>query len=489
METDEAALKRLFGDLGYNYAAIKLNEHGLIPGVSFKVGPDKALEFAISKTKKADLISKIIGKLGYKSTTDVKEALPEDVISRLDNMLGGLVYIDDDTILNPLGLIYSSLDVSTAELASDYSTRELFDALGKQGKLAGKLKATLALANYEVGVHSKKSETLRHYSLILKAIYSLAELYDSPDFAVSRIILSDEEAKAFKANGLWDIEKDDTGPTSNGNPSYILSKRKGLTKDSFKTAAYELLSEGDITNLNYILPVYSAVVSTNGDVIMHSKDLNYQNTLGYAPITKVIEDLVSHATQEEILNLFSRTNFKNAYKHFGEAERVLEFFTDTVANIKTKEVPSDLADNPFYVMMRNSFEASLKVSEMLTNEFNNLHGGFKESSIFKFLGNSNARKTIGKILFENPNASDAELLVKLKQELIGINNIEHKVYYTERNETMTKQQIIALRTKQLEKLSTRWLLIIASKHKQFGKASERAYDVLVARGLKVTFVR
>ena len=54
---------------------------------------------------------------------------------------------------------------------------------------------------------------------------------------------------------------------------------------------------------------------------------------------------------------------------------------------------------------------------------------------------------------------------------------------------MTKQQIIALRTKQLEKLSTRWLLIIASKHKQFGKASERAYNVLVSRGLKVTFVR
>lgn len=424
METDEAALKRLFGDLGYNYAAIKLNEHGLIPGVSFKVGPDKALEFAISKTKKADLISKIIGKLGYKSTTDIKEALPEDVISRLDNILGGLVYIDDETILNPLGLIYSSLDLTTAELASDYSTRELFDALGKQGKLAGKLKKTLALSNYEVGVRSKKSKTLRHYVLILKAIDTLAELYDDPDFAVSRIILSKEEADAFKDKGLWGIEEDETGPIKNGNHSYIISRKEGLTKDSFKTAAYALLSEGDTTNLNYILPVYSSFVSTNGDVIMHSKDLNYQNTLGYAPVTKVIADLVSHATQEEILQLFSTTDFRNFYKHFGDTDRVLEFFTDTVANIKTKEVPSDLSDNPFYIMMRNSFEASLKVSEMLTDEFNNLHDGFKESSIFKFLGNSTARKTIGKILFENPEASDVELLLKLKQELDKLRSIK-----------------------------------------------------------------
>lgn len=52
---------------------------------------------------------------------------------------------------------------------------------------------------------------------------------------------------------------------------------------------------------------------------------------------------------------------------------------------------------------------------------------------------------------------------------------------------MTKQEIKALRTKQLEKLSTKWLLIIASKPKQFGKASDRAFNVLKAKG--INFVR
>lgn len=52
---------------------------------------------------------------------------------------------------------------------------------------------------------------------------------------------------------------------------------------------------------------------------------------------------------------------------------------------------------------------------------------------------------------------------------------------------MTKQQIKMLTTKQLEKLSTKWLLIIASKPKQFDKASDRAFEVLRAKG--INFVR
>lgn len=52
---------------------------------------------------------------------------------------------------------------------------------------------------------------------------------------------------------------------------------------------------------------------------------------------------------------------------------------------------------------------------------------------------------------------------------------------------MTKQQIKMLTSKQLEKLSTKWLLIIASKPKQFGKASDRAFEVLRAKG--INFVR
>lgn len=54
---------------------------------------------------------------------------------------------------------------------------------------------------------------------------------------------------------------------------------------------------------------------------------------------------------------------------------------------------------------------------------------------------------------------------------------------------MSKHQIKMLTSKQLEKLSLKWLLIIASKPEQFGKASERAKTVLNSKGLKVTFVR
>ena len=52
---------------------------------------------------------------------------------------------------------------------------------------------------------------------------------------------------------------------------------------------------------------------------------------------------------------------------------------------------------------------------------------------------------------------------------------------------MTKQQIKMLTSKQLEKLSLKWLMIIASKPKQFGKASDRALEEIKAR--RINFVR
>lgn len=53
---------------------------------------------------------------------------------------------------------------------------------------------------------------------------------------------------------------------------------------------------------------------------------------------------------------------------------------------------------------------------------------------------------------------------------------------------MTKEQIKRLQKRDLRKLSTKWLLLIGSKQKQFGNASERAREVLTEKGIKVQFV-
>ena len=73
----------------------------------------------------------------------------------------------------------------------------------------------------------------------------------------------------------------------------------------------------------------------------------------------------------KVVKLFSKTDFNHTLNKVTEEDRkaVLDFFTGTVKEIKSKlanNVTKDLEDNPYFRMMRNSFEASLKVSDYIS---------------------------------------------------------------------------------------------------------------------------
>lgn len=420
-QNDVDKLTKLFKDLGYNYAAISQNEHSLIPGVYFQKGFNKALEFKLNKITKKDLLSALLTRLGYKTKS---KTITErrDIISQLESLLGGLVYLDDNTEINPSKLILSSIDSAEGYTFAGFdSVRELYNALGKQGKLAGAAsKGFMSISNYEIGVKTKRNKTLRDYELLLASIDILSDFYDnSSNMTVSRLLLTDDEAKEFKATGLWDITSDDviSQTTPEGiKKSYVVSTRKDLNKDSFKEKALELLASGN-TNLNFICPVYSCE-HTNTELIMNAYGLNYQTTLGYSPITRLTHDLSGKTTTEELLNLFSNRNFEGSYHKF-DTEEVLKFFTGTVAEIKNKEVTQELLDNPYYHMMRNSFEAALETSKYISQQAE------LSEPLFKLLGNKKARHLIGATLFNlGPDATEADIKKLLLDNLVSIDNIQ-----------------------------------------------------------------
>lgn len=424
-QSDVDKLTKLFKDLGYNYAAISQNEHSLIPGVYFKKGFNKALEFKLNKEKKNDLIASLLTRLGYKTKSETITAR-EDIISQLESLLGGLVYLDDNTEINPSKLILSSIDSTEGYTFAGFdSVRELYNALGKQGKIAGAAsKGFMAISNYEIGVKTKRNKTLRDYELLLASIDILADFYDdSSNMTVSRLLLTDDEASDYMAegHGLWNIKADNviSQTTPEGiKKSYVVSTRKDLNKDSFKTKALELLASGN-TNLNFICPVYSCE-HTHSDLIMNAYHLNYQNTLGYSPITRLTHDLSGKATTEELLNLFSNRNFEGSYHKF-DTEEVLKFFTGTVAEIKTKlkSVPAELKANPYFLMMRNSFEAALETSRYISQQAE------LSEPLFKLLGNKKARHLIGATLFNlGPDATEADIKKVLLDNLVNIDNIQ-----------------------------------------------------------------
>jgi hypothetical protein len=424
MTTDIDKLNKLFKDLGYNYAAIVQNEHSLIPGVYFKKGYGKALEFKLSKQKKNDLLSALGTRLGYNfKQKEITER--RDIISQLESLLGGLVYIDDDTTINPSRLILTSIDGSNGYTFSGFdSVRELYNALGKQGKLAGAAsKGFLAISNYEIGVKSAKNKDLRDYELLLSSIDILSKLYkDSSSMAVSRLLLTDAEAEYFKANGLWAIEQDNviSKTTPDGvKHSYVVKKRSDLDESSFKEQALALLKK-DTADLNLICPVYSCE-HTDTDLIMNAYGLNYQTTLGYSPITQITQGLYGKATKEEILNLFSNATFKNKYTEF-EIEPVLKFFTGTVAEIKAKEVTQDLLSNPYYHMMRNSLDAALETSKYISQQAE------LPNSLFKLLGNNKTRRLVGATLFNlGEDATEADIKKILLDNIDKLDNIQEAI--------------------------------------------------------------
>ena len=429
-ENDYDLLNKFFKDLGYSYAAISQNETSLIPGVTFKKGFEKALEFKLSQKKKTDLINALISRLGYTSKTVKSKLISADIISQLETLMGGLVYLDDNTVLNPSRIIMNSLIIDdNLNFSSQDSVRELFNALGKQGKLAGAAKDILAISNYEIGAYSKRSKELRDYELLLTAIDSLADLYGSTDMAVSRLLLTDDEALEFMEKGLWDIKEDNkiTINTSEGKKtSYILTRKEGITKDNFKELAYKLLTESDTVNLNLICPVYNCEY-THTDLILKAYNLNRQNTLGYSPITKILTDMIGKTDTPEILELFSNTEFKSTFKNITTTsmKEALDFFKGTVGEIRNKEVSAALEGNPYYVMMRNAFEAAIKTSEHISKQLTSL----QDSNLLKILGTKKGRRLVGATLFElveGEKVTNEIILNKLKERLPELTNIEEK---------------------------------------------------------------
>lgn len=418
-ESDMDELNKLFNRLGYEKGFIEAtNRENPVSGVYHKTGTDKALAFSLAQKEFNDLNKTLLNKLGYNINTQTSQKKVQlDVATQLHNFIGGLTYLDDNTVLSPTVLLYSSLDLSDENISftTFHAVQDIYDAAGKQGKIAGALRNLIGFASPEFGMKSKRNKDLREYEILLHSIDVLADFLDSnidKDFAISKVFLTDDEFKDYETNGLWKLTKvDDEAPS--GTKAYIIEPKRNddgsrKTGNQFKDEALALLKDKGKVNLNYIVPCYN--VDANGDnvILTGSFKLNDQTTLGYSPIVKVIAEGQNKYQADEVVDLFRNQEFDNKYNKVTQADRdaVLKFFTGTVGEIKTKlqSVPAELNDNPYFLMMRNAFEASLKISDYITTN----SGELSDISI-KLLVDKRHRNFIAHYLQAHYNESDEEI--------------------------------------------------------------------------------
>lgn len=424
-------LTKILNKLNYNIVSLYEGDDFTIPGVLLKRTSDLALSFDVERAE--DLLRALVNKgmeSLYKEGT-ISEEVKADVISQLDNSLGGLTLIQDDDIVNPNKIIWCSLSNINRRntLMNNYS--ELPDALDKQGKLASKVKSLLALGHTGYGLASETDPELKQFEIILSCIDSIAELYeDKNNFAISKIILTKEQYDDFikSENGLWKLEEsNDTSiiKEPSDRKVYIVTPREDLDSKTFKEKALEILSR-DVSNLNYIIPCYNCGISEDGSSVISLLGqyiLNFQNTLGTSPITKAIESNIAFYQPEQIFDLFCREDFSHKGFTFNEKEALDYFKGKTVKELLGTEYTGK---NIFIVSMLRGLQASKDLSDSIVESIT------KEglNNLLPILGNKSARKELGALLFGlTPDISNEEVLTRIKTSKI-LQNIDNQTIIT-----------------------------------------------------------
>ena len=419
-------------DNGYNTAIFYNNKEVDIEGFYTKEGMDAAIKLDLAKNNLAELITAIRNKQAEKakalkeSSTKDKETYRLDVISQLDDSLGSLTFITDDTVINPNRILFSSVssDVDSINTVALYTAYEqIVDAASKLGKLGGS--ATAKLLSFGTAGFSVKTPAdpdLYNYEILLNCIDAVASLYkDKEKDVASRISLTKEEAEEFKKKGLWQIIS--TGDKKGDKDIYQLMPKQGMTEKSFKQAAYELLSKEDTCNLNFIIPCYDVYITEDYRVYEGNYELNSQTSPGSTPIYKAISSNTNHYHALDIINLFKTAEFSNKYKALDNKSR--EAALKAMQNRSVKDILADTGhtDNIYFVMMQNALRASKKLSYIIVGASDTREGDL--TRLIPLLGDSRVRKVLGAILFENMNEDVNTLLTKIKEDTL-LRNIDNR---------------------------------------------------------------
>lgn len=410
-------VSRYLNQLGYDYFDLDDSLLNSVPGMYLKQGTDLAVPLRFDNAQqKQSFLDTLQTKMRLEYVEQAKKNLANvDYIKGMEEMFGGLYYLDDDTVVNPKDFVFTDLGEVSAESTGLFRAIQNITGVDVKGAKLGGLNTSLVQQAFAgVGVTGSRDNTFYRAQFILDVIDKLDIYEREVDTDAKYTIyqnLTDEEANHFRTNphlkkmySLSEAKQTETGT------EYRIEIQPNFKRNALRYVNQSFNDHGQI-EMKYILPL-GHYRDANNKTLYGDKEYGI-NLLGTTPGAHVRYELQRMYSEKEFQNLMLqpiRMNVK--FLTTGERETVLKKLQNaTVRDIRENNV--GLTETEFnsveVQMMLRVFEGGQSISRSIreramTKQF--------DLGFFKRVGDPHIRKIIGDGL--QRGASDDEIIQAIK---------------------------------------------------------------------------
>ena len=403
--------------LGYDYFDLDDSLLDTVPGMYLKQGTDLAIPLNFeSDQQKQMFLDTLQAKMRTEFIEQAKRnAASPDYIKAVEELFGGLYYLDNDTVVNPKDFVFTDIDsIDQADVGLFRAIQNITGVEYKGGKLAGLIVSLFQEAYAGVGVTGNRDPELYKAHFILDVIEKLdvyeKEVPANDKYTIYQNLTAKEEAE-FKTNkhlkkmySLSDNKKTGSGV------EYRIDIMPGFKENALRYVRESFDKNGQV-EMKYVLPLgyYRDVENKT----LYGEKAYSENFLGItqgAHVRYALNRYYSEDTFGELL--LSPIKMQVSFLSSAERERVLtKLQNKTVGDIlnntiglTTRELES-VEVKMFLKVLEGGQSISKSIqSRGMTQAF--------DTGFFKRIGDPHIRKIIGNGL--QNGASDQEIIASIK---------------------------------------------------------------------------
>ena len=329
---------------------------------------------------------------------------------RLNARFGNVMFIDDDTVIDPSnieGLVFSSLKLLTAvnldEVRNSFrkTTGTESSFVIKFGKLGG-LSEAISLASSQLGLANQRDSNLYAFK-VLRKVAEAIKIYQSDKDSKKPILnrLTQKDIDAYESTGLWVLSKQPLNEKNNaGENLFLVNFNLAKFTDPFEVLVN--YAKKGVINLNLIFPELKLSEVDNertsptiGGVVIPGRAETAGT--GLSPFSAFYR-VFGSISELEFNTLFNPngialdlTNFDLSKDSLNEIKNMPKSVKDVIALINTTR-------NPFIKMIAIGLSNSKALSELVLNELaGDSRLGLSVNAV-KLLLNPSARLQIAQVL-------------------------------------------------------------------------------------------
>lgn len=357
------------------------------PGLTFNDNT-YGIKFSSDADKTLTSLNNIIDTEVSAGVQTTEEFKYDNVLNAITTLSSGINYIDENTSLNYTDIPQVFISAKDLEFAMGASAIDVPSEL-KQGKAASwAKKKTLSHIFSGLVAQGKVNQELKTPMFVKDIINIVAELYDKNNKKYRTDMVFEKLTKAQK-----DSLKELYTVKSQGNKTYVSYKYN--TPEEFRTAAYELIKNQGLKDLNQILPTYNLTVDQHNRLIRPGMG-KAEFAGAYAPIHWFDENAIGLYSDEYTAQMFKDFPGMRPYDLSEEAKtEALNYVNDknllTLETNESNNDPNIPQNNIYYELLLNATRVNNLLSDTELKGLNSYNLPIESKRLLTILGNADNR--------------------------------------------------------------------------------------------------